>query len=106
MATKILNLDEIETGTEKSFVWKGKTHVMQPLSVGEYVNQLKRLGTLKDDGEASVETHVEFMIDAVCKAFPTIDRSEVEAMDLKKIQMLSEYVNAEVEAESEEGNVE
>jgi hypothetical protein len=104
MATKILNLDEIETGVEKSFILNGKTHTMKPLSVMEFVAQTKRLDEMRAS-EASLSDSFEFMVDSICKAFPTVERDEVVRLDIGRIQKLTDYINADLEAEKEEGNV-
>lgn len=103
MATKILNLDEIETGVEKSFILGGKTHVMKPLSVLEFIAQTKRLEEMRAS-DPSAEASLEFMVDSICKAFPTVDRQDVYSLDMPRIQKLTDYINADLEAEADEGN--
>lgn len=104
MAAKILNLDEIDTGIEKAFTLGGKTHKMKPLSVMDFIAQTKRLDEMKAT-DASAEDNLNFMIDCVVAAFPTVTREEVAALDLGRIRKLTDYINADLEAETEEGNV-
>lgn len=104
MATKILNLDEIETGVEKAFILGGKTHVMKPLSVLEFITQTKRLEEMRAT-DASAEASLEFMVDSICKAFPTVAREDVYALDMDRVRQLTDYINTDLEAEAEEGNV-
>ena len=99
--SNLLNLDEIEVGDEKSFVFNGKTHTMTPLSVGDYIKQVKALESMK---EASQEDTFNFMIKSVCAAFPTLSEAEAKKMTFLQIKLLMDHVQGDVTEEMEEGN--
>ncbi|MCR9222931.1 MAG: hypothetical protein NXH70_02580 [Hyphomonas sp.] len=100
--SNLLNLDEIDVGTEKSFTFNGTTHVMKPLSVGEYVKQIKTLESMKE-GESSADS-IDFMVKSVRAAFPTLSKSDAEAMTFDQVDALMQHVQGDVTEEMEEGN--
>jgi len=99
--SNLLNLDEIDVGDEKSFIFNGNTHVMTPLSVGDYIKQVKTLENMKD---ASQEDSFNFMIKSVCAAFPSLTEAEAKKMTFPQIEMLMTHVQGDVTEEMEEGN--
>jgi DNA-binding GntR family transcriptional regulator len=107
MATKLLNLDELEVGVEKSVVIGGVTHVMVPLSVESYIQQVKRLEQIRaaDDEAASAEDNLFFMIDSILSAFPSMKREDLTRLSFVHLRKLTDYINSDLEAETEEGNV-
>lgn len=104
MATKILNLDDLEVGVEKSFILKGHTHSMTPLSVEAYLKQVKRLEAMKAEAAGSAEENLHFMIDTIIEAFPTVPREDLLSLSFERLNKLTEFINADLEAETEEGN--
>lgn len=105
MATKILNLDDLEVGVEKSVVIKGKTHNMVPLSVETYIQQVKRLEQMRANEDAgSAEENLYFMIDSIITAFPTAPREDLLKLTFEQLKRLTDYINTDLEAEAEEGN--
>lgn len=104
MKTKILNLDEIDTGVEKSFIHKGDTHTMVPLSVEDFIKQTKRLEEIRAADNGNSEENFLFMVDSIVSAFPSIARDDLMKMPTPKLWKLIDYINTDLEAEAEEGN--
>lgn len=100
--SNLLNLDEIEVGEEKSFKFKDQTHVMKPLSLGAYIKQVKMLESM-DEKKSQAET-MEFMVDSVRTAFPTLSKKDAEEMTWEQINMLMNHIQSDVTEEMEEGN--
>tara|TARA_B100000749_G_C18323143_1_gene421738 strand:- start:265 stop:567 length:303 start_codon:yes stop_codon:yes gene_type:complete len=97
-----INLDEFETAEEISFTFKEKTHVMQPLPVGDFIKQSKALKKIRDNGE--VEDSAQFMLDAIRAAFPTLSAADASKMTMDQIRAVMALVSDEVEEAQEEGN--
>lgn len=97
----ILNLDEIETGLEKTIKLDGKNHDMQPMSVQHYIDYLKQLETLKD---ADPTEAFEVMVKTTLVAFPTLTEEQVRGLTLRKINAITAFIQAETEEETTEGN--
>lgn len=103
MKTKVLNLDEVEVTVAKEFTWKDKVHQMKPLSVGDFIVQTKAVEELTAKNPTETEA-VEFMLSIVRMAFPTLSDEDARAMDLKRLEVLVEFVREGVETEAAEGN--
>lgn len=104
---KILNLDELDVGLEKSIVLNGKTHVMQPFQVRDYVELLKTIKEGDDIEKSPVATTddlVTQMVKGITKSFPTLTEDEILDLPLPKIRTIYEFIQAVVQAENEQGN--
>lgn len=99
--TKVLNLDEVETKLEKAIKFGGKEYVMSPLSVGDYVAQLKELQAI--DQEKDPAQVFEKMIASVVRAFPTMKEAQARKMTLSQLEALTRFIRGEVDAETETG---
>lgn len=99
--SNILNLDEIETGTEKAFSYKGKTYEMKPLSVGDFIKQSKELKKIAETDEAG---SIEFLVKTVCSAFPDLDEKTAKTMNMDHLNALMKHIQGDVTEEMEEGN--
>ena len=102
MATKILNLDEIEVSTDKGFKFKGVQHDMQPLSVGDFIAQMKKIDKLKGEN-VSEAAAIEFMREAVIAAFPTLTPEDANGMKLSQLRVLVEFIKDDAEGAEAEG---
>lgn len=81
----------------------GKKHEMIPATVGTFIENLKDVEELGLD--ASPIKEAELTIRAIQRAFPTIDRKEIDGWDLNVIQSLYEMiitVNGEVASQDPE----
>lgn len=104
MTVKVLDLDEIDVALGKEFKFKGKTHAMAPMSVGDYVKQVKRAKAMEDAGAKLSDTEaVEFMIGVIRTAFPTLSQEDAEALDMGRLNILFEYVKADAEELTQQG---
>ena len=102
MSTNFLNLDEFEGDEEKSFTYKGQTHVMQPLSVGDFIKQTKQLAKIKETGDETAAA--SFMLDSIMAVFPTLPKKDAETLNMARIDKIWELVNGTLEEAKAEGN--
>jgi hypothetical protein len=91
--TKIVNLDQLETKRDKVVVLGGVEHVMQTLTVKDYIQQLKNGAEIEKlaEGDTTPETAdriVELTIDALNKLFPTISRDQLEALNMDQLNAM------------------
>jgi hypothetical protein len=103
MQTEILNLDELDVGAAKSFVFLGVTHEMVPLSVLTYVTQIQALEKLQAS-EASATESVKFMLQSIRNAFPSLTEEDAGKLDMARIDALMNHIRGQVEEAQDEGN--
>lgn len=107
--TKILNLDAIETSQEKIIKVDDVDHVMSPLSVEEFVENMKELESIKAAG-ADLEPSEAFerSLKMILKAFPTLPEARVRKMKVHQVDAIFAFVQGENDEElkraSSEGN--
>lgn len=105
---KILDLDDLaKTDPEIVLKLAGKSHVMKPLSVGDFINNTKRLDKL---AETPVSEQFEIFLDIVDAAFPTVGKDVLAAMSMNQLEQIMDFVQtAQKEADedaAEQGSVE
>lgn len=101
--TKILNLDELESASDKTLVLNKVSHSFVPFSVGQFVDQLKEMETYSARADVPVHEYLDHMVKMVGNAFPTIDHVELRKLDLHKIRKIVSFIRGELEAEVIEG---
>jgi hypothetical protein len=99
---KVLNLDELETGNEKEIVLDGKTYKLQPFSVGDFIDQVKRLEAAEN---VSSSEAFELIVEMVSKAFPGLSEETIRGMSMERLNAIYDFVRATTEEEISEGNV-
>lgn len=97
---KVLDLDQLEVGTEKTIILKGKRYTMRPFSVKDFIEQMKSVSNAENQ---SVEDAFEVVVDSIVKAFPGIPRDDVMEMEMPKLNRLHEFIRATNEEEVAEG---
>ena len=98
----ILNLDTLETGSEKVIIIGGEEHQMHPFSVQDFIEQMKSISGAED---AAPEEAFELVVDSIVRAFPTLDRDDILGLEMPKLNAIYEFIRATTEEEVAEGNV-
>jgi len=96
--TQFLNLDDFETPVEKVLKLKGKEHVMQPMAVGAFIEQMKAAKKLDAAGEADIVAHLDQMVDMVDKVFPTVGRDTLESLSFEHLRAIIDFTQKSAEA--------
>lgn len=97
----ILNLDALETGSEKVIIISGKEHGMVPFSVADFIEQMKSIAQAEN---ASPDEAFELVVDSIDRAFPSLPREEILALEMPKLNAIYEFIRATTEEEVAEGN--
>lgn len=97
----VLNLDEIETGLERTVVLGGKSYPLKPMSVEDYIAQLKDAQAAEK--EQDTVKLFELMVNSVGRAFPTMKEAVVRKMTVAQLQKLMAFVQSIAEQETQEG---
>lgn len=102
--TKLLNLDELPSQRiERTIVLNGKRHEMQPLSVGQFIQQQKLAAGLEGNTDPTKE--FDALIDMILSVFPSMQRDELEALSFDKLRAVFDFLQdqaPEVPAEAKE----
>jgi hypothetical protein len=94
MTTKVLDLDELETGTpEKVLKLKGKEHPLKPLSVRDFIDQSKEAKKLINETDASV--HVEHLVKLVKGVFPTLTDEDLNDLSMEQLNKILDFARAD-----------
>lgn len=97
-----LDLDELPTTTpEKVLKFKGVDHPMQPLLVGEFIDQAKLTREVKNDAAGTFE----FLVEAVGKSFPTLGVEGARKLTMPQLNAILAFVR-DGDAGAAEGNAE
>ncbi len=108
MSEKLLNLDELKPDVLKTVVVDGERHEMRSLSVGEFIDVMRRLDEMKDK-PITPDQEMRLMIDMIATSFPSLKRERIEGMSLAHIQAITNFVresNSETVAKAVEEGVE
>jgi hypothetical protein len=106
MMTKILNLDELEGPSDKLLKFKGVDHVFHPLTVGEFIAQAKRAEAKDAAGDTKVSESVEYMVELIVRAFPTVKTEDLQGLPLERLRVITDFVNDVVSTEAAVGSPE
>lgn len=102
--TKVLNLDALETEIEKSVTVDGVDHAMKPLSVEEFVNNMKEIEAIQAAGaEITPSEAFERSLVMIVRAFPSLEEARVRKMTTPQIDALFAFVQGENDAEVARG---
>lgn len=99
---KILNLDELEIDSGRAIVLNKETHEMKPFSVGDFIRTMKAADAAAKGEQQGIEDVLAQMIDMIDRAFPTLPRVEVEALDFDKLKAIFEFVQATEDTDLQE----
>lgn len=104
MSAKFLNLDELTT-PKKVLTLNGKTHEMKEVSVGEFIEVVKEAEKLEQQ-KLTISDQVQITVDSIQRAFPTIEREELEALKFDQLTAVFKFIQDELETGAEEAGVE
>jgi hypothetical protein len=97
----VLNLDEIETGLERTVVLGGKNYPLKPMSVEDYIAQLKDAQAAEK--EQDTVKLFELMVNSVGRAFPSMKEGVIRKLTVAQLQKLMAFVQSVAEEETKEG---
>ncbi|HEV7286885.1 MAG TPA: hypothetical protein VGN75_18710 [Kaistia sp.] len=100
--TRLLDLDNLPTREDYALVLNGARHVMQPLSVGNFIAQQKRAKELEGNTDPAVEFAA--LVDMVASVFPTMPRGDLDALPVNKITAIYEFVVSQGKTPDEAGS--
>lgn len=108
-AIQYLNLDDVEPSVQKVLTIKGKSYEFKQPSVGEFVNEMKRIKTLQSqfEGEDADQFDVlEAMIDSqkhsVKNAFPTIPEKVLNDLTNDQLGAIRTFIEKQFDKENED----
>lgn len=99
--TKVLNLDALDTNVERSIIVKGKTYMMQPFSVEDFINQMKEIEQIGDKEPSGSEMY-ETSLRMILRAFPTLDDATLRSLNTFQVDAIYNFLRAKGEEEVEE----
>ncbi len=99
--TKLLNLDELPTrDLGKTVVLKGQTHVMQPMSLGAFVDTQRLAQSIGEAGD--VGEQLDAVIRQIRGVFPTMLEADLRDLRMDQLQALFAFLaNQETDAVGE-----
>lgn len=86
--SKILNLDEIAPKETLTVVVDGTSHKMRPITVSDYLANMKLIEDLGMNPTMSQE--IEASIEMIQRAFPTMKKDELKGWSVERMRMLVE----------------
>lgn len=108
-AIQYLNLDDVEPSVQKVLKIKGKSYEFKQPSVGEFVNEMKRIKALQSqfEGEDADQFDVlEAMIDSqkrsVKNAFPTIPEKVLNDLTNDQLGAIRAFIEKQFDKENED----
>lgn len=97
----VVDLDKLEIGNERQIKLNGKVHNMAPLTVKDYIFQLKKteqIQKLQQNTEMSdvdiLSKAMEISIDAILQSFPTLSREDVESLKLPQMAAIRDAISS------------
>lgn len=100
--TKVLNLDQLETTIDKVVTIKGVDHRMTPLSVEDFINQMKEIDEATSSEMTALEMY-ELSLRVILRAFPTITEAQLRTLNTWQIDALYAFLKERVDTAAEEG---
>lgn len=108
----LLDLDAIKPEVKRAIKINGVIHEIKPITLGDYIENTKRVQEL-----AAMEVHdpvkeTEILIDMLLRAFPTVEREDLMKLPLETLTRLNELtvqitgeaqVTEEAKAEAKKG---
>jgi hypothetical protein len=99
-----LNIDELPTKVEKELTLKGVKHVMQPITVGQFLDQAQELKARQESSEPITGAEVfEKSVKMIQTTFPTIPEDDLRALTFDKINAILAFINATADEINEAG---
>lgn len=113
MATKLFNLDALPTREERVLVFKGVSHAMVPMSVGDFIENTKLMQDLRGGSENNavmgLAGEFQVIVDMVSRVFPTVDQSDLLTLTFEQLNALLAFARGQdladqVKEQSQEGD--
>jgi hypothetical protein len=101
--TQVLNLDDLETGVEKTIILKGVKHSFAPFSVENFIENLKTLERYSNQDEVPVSEYMEHMIDMVSRGFPSLGLETIRQMPMTQLKAINDFIQGQTEMEAAAG---
>lgn len=92
--TKILNLDQFSTTTDRILKIKGVDYPIDEMTVANFIETTRTVQKLSSD-DASIADQIEATIDAICRCVPSLPRKTIEGYSLEVLKKISEFVRGE-----------
>lgn len=109
--TKILNVDELETGLDKAIVVGGKSYTMTPFSVEDFLNNMREIEDISQQELTGADLY-EKSLRMVMKAFPGLPQDVMSKLNTHQVEAIFQFMKAQTDEEAEritkdasEGNV-
>ena len=100
--TKVLNLDELETSLEKVVVIKGVEYKMTPLSVEDFINQMKEIDEVGKQDLSAMEMY-ELSLRVILRAFPGLTSETLRSLNTFQIDALYGFLKERADVEADRG---
>jgi hypothetical protein len=101
--TKVLNLDEIETTSDRSIILNKASHAFQPYTVGAFIEQMKAMEEFGKRTDVTTSEYLEHMVATIHGAFPTAPLAELKELSMEKIKLISDFVKGDLHKEAVAG---
>lgn len=102
MTTQTLNLDELETGVEKTIIYKTVKHAFAPFSVDDFIANCKQIETYAKSEEVPISEYMEHLKANVARGFPTM-ADEVGGLPMTALKAINNFIQDQVRDETIEG---
>jgi len=108
--TEYLNVDEITPTIRKVITINKKQHEFKTPTIGEFLDEMKRIKKLQDKyegkGEMDQTIAVQLMTDSmkhsVKSAFPSLSEKDLNGMSYEQLTKVRNFITAEIDEESED----
>lgn len=90
---KILNLDKLTKKEGKEIVLFGKTHAVDGMTVGNFIETTLAAESLAQ--ETSLVKQVEATIDMIQRSVPSVDRKDLEKLALEQLQAIVAFIRGD-----------
>ncbi|MDY7537616.1 hypothetical protein QN372_00490 [Undibacterium sp. RTI2.1] len=99
--TKILNLDKLDTTSNRVLSIGGVDHKIHEMTVENFIVTTRTVEALSK-GTVSVADQVEATLDMILRSVPTLDRASLFGRGLAQLNVIAEFVRGENVDEAEE----
>lgn len=107
---EFLDVDAIAPKVKKTISIKGKTHDFVAPSVGDFLDEMRRVREmqkrLKDSEETdqfeAMELMIESMKNSIKSSFPTVSDDELNALSSEQVYAIRNFISAQIEEDSSE----
>lgn len=90
---KVLNLDKLAKKEGRELVIFGKTYPVDGMTVANFIETTRAAEALA--GETSLVKQVEATIDMISRSVPSIEKSELEKLELAQLQAIVKFIRGD-----------